>query len=303
LGALAARRVSGTCAAVGGPIQIGIVEESEPTWHHDGNKLDCAWFIEYFGYSHYAMPIPPTYLQRTQDCFVSVLPQPEGTVVTWFGPSQICSFILDLFLHAEGFDLAAEASFSDEPINAEFFLLFTPEDNGNPWPEPIEVTGEDDSKDSTWLDSDAGEYKQVVNRVSAHLPQEMKYSRSSARYPTHPPGADYCGTDYWYKLKDQNGDPFPGVWIQERFPNPDQLPPNVETNPSNFFWKTTHADGEMHMPDWLRYWWFYGDESIYVIDHDYWAASKLTSGQSGLLVYEGIILLYPGQPGIAGQAP
>lgn len=173
--------VSGTCAVVGGPIRIEIVEGSEPTWHHDGKKLDRAWFIEYFGYSHYALPTPPWYIQKTQDCFVSVLPQPEGTVVTWFGPSQICSFILDLFPHAEGFDLAAEASFSDVPINAEFFLLFTPEDNGNPWPEPIGVTGEDDSKNSTWLDSDAGEYKQVGQpRQRAFTAGDEVFERFSA---------------------------------------------------------------------------------------------------------------------------
>lgn len=216
---------------------------------------------------------------------------------------QICSFVLDLFPHAEGFDLAAEASFSDEPINAEFFLLFTPEDNGNPWPEPIEVTGEDDTEGSSWLHQESGEYKPVINRVSAHFPQEMKYSRSSARYPAHPPGADYCGTDYWYKLKDQNGDPFPGVWIQERFPNPDQVPPNISINGDDFWWTTTHPIGEMNSPDWLRYWWPDGDETIYIIDHDYWAASKLPWGASGVSVYEGTIYLFPGQPGFAEQLP
>lgn len=78
--------VSGTCAVVGGPIRIEIAPGSVLTWEHDGNDDTKAWFIEYFGYSHYALPIPPSYLQKTQDCFVSVFPQPEGTVVTWFGP-------------------------------------------------------------------------------------------------------------------------------------------------------------------------------------------------------------------------
>ncbi|MBX7131141.1 MAG: hypothetical protein K1X67_00535 [Fimbriimonadaceae bacterium] len=229
--------------------------------------------------------------------------QPEGTEIFWDVPEDTYSYILENYVNPSGFDLAAEGPFLDRKIAAFFVYDFYPTDNGVTWTTSIPVTGEDDTTSSTYLDK--GAPVAMVSSISAHRPTSMSLDTSIPHYPAHPPGTDYCGADYWYRLKDQTGSFFPGVWVNERFPTPSQFPPNFHTNDEDLFWTTLKAGapGKMNAADWIVNIWPSGNQTTYHIDHQYWAASKATSGSSGINVYDGLITLTPGQPGTAIQVP
>ncbi len=87
-------------------------------------------------------------------------------------------------------------------------------------------------------DQNQGEYAnfKVHRPINTHVWPENDYDEYFNRW--YPPTDDYSGGAIFHRLVDQVDKGMPGVWVQERFRYPEQIPPDASVNTHHTIWVT-----------------------------------------------------------------
>ncbi len=278
-----------TFAAIGGPLNLGIVKPTgnPETFVNDRKNKREPFYLQYFDYGH-ASPPTDARVQKTQDGTATVaLSQLTGTNATngtkmeWEYGALYCPELTNSpSANLTSITLQAESA-AIAPITVK--CKFTYKD-------PVDATLTGSAYDDTAVTPQPGFAYMMVNKFSIHRPD---ITEMSAEIPmtlaetniTLGPGEGFSGSKYKIYLYDHLGDQMPGVWVQERFTSVPTGTLSIEVNSDADFWTT-------QMPPTSDKWDFY-PSGIFMYDyiwvhypagftgatavHHYWAATKAIS--------------------------
>ena len=344
---------SNECAAIGGPINVGLKTQPN-TYQHDQNDPTKSWYLTVFDYNN--IGFTPSLSQPTQYLTLNVLKgQPEGTTVTYGDIPMTYKKMAGRVGLAGIFacNVYAQGAFRDAVPTAHFHF----QDNA--------ISGDADDDSATTMDpvedpiTHKVSYVAHVYKLSGHKPTSLVECNDASVRPLSgapndlalldptfnpeqvpPPSLATNWTNgqlYRYTLLDDTGDRMPGIWVQERFTDMNQFPPNGSYNSVDDYWPTlllsplnrtisssfttslpnvdsrdglfggarTDGNGKPKVYDRLQYTWIVGDSTVYVFSHVYLAGTRASSltATAGVPLGTCTITLTPGTPGTARQSP
>ncbi|MCC6402699.1 MAG: hypothetical protein IT207_01680 [Fimbriimonadaceae bacterium] len=322
--------LSAQCCAFGGPLQLGVTGrepgDKTQTWLQIGRVSSAnntansePWYLQYFGYAPDAA-VPAGY-QQTQDAAAALkYSQPEGVEWVWMNVPGTWSETLagwpTEWPDPPAVDRQATEAFEGREVKCEFYadveLLDGFQSGGSVETYPAGLfsnTGEDDTEQSLYEVVPNTPYPpnlKMVSKITAAEPGELTRIEN---FPYDPSANPFrrCGRKVRCNLKDTASRNMPGVLCQERFPEPNEMPPGVAVNTEAQAWYTLHfagieiPNGNWNRYDELRYVWPPGPPyPYYDFPQEYWVATKSLT-QGGILKRSWTIKLTQGQPGTCEQ--